>query len=188
MSGSVSIWLYLILALNFGVSWWNARSCGRAWAESKAAGGAIRVSGVVRRDPERDRFQFGVPVSAAVPGQRRVPRRFHRRPTQWRRQPLVRHHHLPGARHRPGHHHRVLDRGLPSAQPDEYRPRRLQHARAGSQHHGRDQWPRPGVSGGRQAVRFRRQGPRRRQGQGGDPRGDDRHRASSSWRSAPASF
>ena len=43
MNGSGSIWLYLILALNFGISWWNARSCGRAWAESKAVGGAIRV-------------------------------------------------------------------------------------------------------------------------------------------------
>ena len=42
MSGSGSIWLYLILALNFAISWWNARSCGRAWAESKAVGGSIR--------------------------------------------------------------------------------------------------------------------------------------------------
>jgi hypothetical protein len=43
MSGTVSIWLYVILALNFGISWWNARSCGRAWEESKAIGGSIRV-------------------------------------------------------------------------------------------------------------------------------------------------
>jgi hypothetical protein len=43
MSGTGSIWLYVILALNFGVSWWNARSCGRAWEESKAIGGSIRV-------------------------------------------------------------------------------------------------------------------------------------------------
>ncbi|HZP75575.1 MAG TPA: hypothetical protein VFB45_05480 [Pseudolabrys sp.] len=38
----VSIWLLLILALNFAISWWNARSCGRAWEESKAVGGMIR--------------------------------------------------------------------------------------------------------------------------------------------------
>jgi hypothetical protein len=43
MDGTVSIWLYVILALNFGISWWNARSCGRAWVESKAVGGSIRV-------------------------------------------------------------------------------------------------------------------------------------------------
>ena len=43
MNGSASIWLVLILALNFGVSWLNARSCGRAWVESKAAGGLVRV-------------------------------------------------------------------------------------------------------------------------------------------------
>ncbi len=43
MNGTVSIWLYVILALNFGISWWNARSCGRAWVESKAVGGSIRV-------------------------------------------------------------------------------------------------------------------------------------------------
>ena len=43
MDGSVPFWLYLILALNFGVSWLNARTCGRAWVESKAAGGLVRV-------------------------------------------------------------------------------------------------------------------------------------------------
>jgi hypothetical protein len=43
MNGAVSIWLYAILALNFGISWWNARTCGRAWEESKAIGGSIRV-------------------------------------------------------------------------------------------------------------------------------------------------
>ncbi len=43
MNGSVSIWIYLILALNFAISWWNARTCGRAWVEAKAAGGMIRV-------------------------------------------------------------------------------------------------------------------------------------------------
>lgn len=43
MNGAASIWLGLILALNFGVSWLNARSCGRAWVEAKAAGGLIRV-------------------------------------------------------------------------------------------------------------------------------------------------
>ncbi|MGD0641392.1 MAG: hypothetical protein ABSC22_11650, partial [Roseiarcus sp.] len=43
MNATVPIWLFLILALNFGISWWNARTCGRAWVESKAIGGAIRV-------------------------------------------------------------------------------------------------------------------------------------------------
>jgi len=43
MNGQVSIWHLLILALNFAISWWNARACGRAWVESKAIGGAIRV-------------------------------------------------------------------------------------------------------------------------------------------------
>ena len=43
MSGTSSLWLFLILALNFGISWWNARTCGRAWVESKAVGGGIRV-------------------------------------------------------------------------------------------------------------------------------------------------
>jgi len=42
MNGLASIWLVFILALNFGVSWLNARTCGRAWVESKAVGGSIR--------------------------------------------------------------------------------------------------------------------------------------------------
>lgn len=42
MSGANSLWLVLILALNFAVSWWNARACGRAWVESKAVGGMVR--------------------------------------------------------------------------------------------------------------------------------------------------
>ncbi|MGP0059753.1 MAG: hypothetical protein ACLPID_10750 [Beijerinckiaceae bacterium] len=43
MNGSVSILLFVILALNFGISWWNAYACGRAWVESKAVGGVVRV-------------------------------------------------------------------------------------------------------------------------------------------------
>jgi hypothetical protein len=43
MSGTSPIWLFFILALNFGISWWNARTCGRAWEESKAVGGGIRI-------------------------------------------------------------------------------------------------------------------------------------------------
>jgi hypothetical protein len=43
MIGTVSIWLYIILGLNFGISWWNAKTCGRAWEESKAIGGSVRV-------------------------------------------------------------------------------------------------------------------------------------------------
>lgn len=38
-----TIWLYAILILNFGISWWNAKVCGEAWVESKAVGGMIRL-------------------------------------------------------------------------------------------------------------------------------------------------
>jgi hypothetical protein len=43
MNGPGSIWLFVVLALNLGISWLNARTCGRAWEESKAIGGVIRV-------------------------------------------------------------------------------------------------------------------------------------------------
>jgi len=43
MSGLGAAMLALVLALNFGISWWNARACGRAWEESRAIGGWIRV-------------------------------------------------------------------------------------------------------------------------------------------------
>jgi len=43
MNGINSIWVFVILVLNFGISWLNARTCGRAWEESKAVGGVIRV-------------------------------------------------------------------------------------------------------------------------------------------------
>ncbi len=43
MNGFGSLWLIIILALNFAISWLNARTCGRAWVESKALGGFIRV-------------------------------------------------------------------------------------------------------------------------------------------------
>jgi hypothetical protein len=36
------IWIVLILALNVAISFWNAKVCGEAWAESKAVGGFIR--------------------------------------------------------------------------------------------------------------------------------------------------
>lgn len=32
-------WLFLILVLNLGISYWNARVCGKAWAEANALGG-----------------------------------------------------------------------------------------------------------------------------------------------------
>jgi hypothetical protein len=38
----LSLSVYLVLALNGVLSWWNARTCGRAWVESKAVGGWIR--------------------------------------------------------------------------------------------------------------------------------------------------
>lgn len=41
--GSSPVWLLIVLILNFGVSWANAMSCGRAWAESQAVGGMMRV-------------------------------------------------------------------------------------------------------------------------------------------------
>ena len=43
MNGLSSIWIFVILVLNIGISWLNARTCGRAWEESKAVGGVIRV-------------------------------------------------------------------------------------------------------------------------------------------------
>lgn len=43
MGGSSPVWLLIILILNFGVSWANAMSCGRAWVESQAVGGMLRV-------------------------------------------------------------------------------------------------------------------------------------------------
>lgn len=35
--------LILLLALNFGISWWNAYVCGKAWVETKHIGGWIRL-------------------------------------------------------------------------------------------------------------------------------------------------
>ena len=43
MSGFGGFLVIFILVLNFGISWWNARACGRAWAELQAVGGAVRV-------------------------------------------------------------------------------------------------------------------------------------------------
>jgi hypothetical protein len=43
MNGPNPIWIFVVLVLNFGISWLNARTCGRAWEESKAIGGAIRL-------------------------------------------------------------------------------------------------------------------------------------------------
>lgn len=36
--------LWILLALNFGISWWNARACGQVWIESRATGGLIRLA------------------------------------------------------------------------------------------------------------------------------------------------
>jgi hypothetical protein len=33
--------LFLLVALNFGLSWWNAMVCGRNWVEARAVGGWI---------------------------------------------------------------------------------------------------------------------------------------------------
>lgn len=35
--------LFLLLALNFGISWWNCYAVGKAWEETKAVGGFPRV-------------------------------------------------------------------------------------------------------------------------------------------------
>jgi len=37
------IWVILLLLLNIGISWWNARVAGQAWDETKALGGFIRL-------------------------------------------------------------------------------------------------------------------------------------------------
>lgn len=39
----MSIWFILLLVLNFAISWWNARSVGAIWSESKEIGGHIRM-------------------------------------------------------------------------------------------------------------------------------------------------
>ena len=36
----------IMLAVNFGISWWNARTVGKMWSESKAIGGFPRVLAV----------------------------------------------------------------------------------------------------------------------------------------------
>lgn len=38
----MSIWILLLLFLNFGISWFNAWSVGRSWADSKIIGGWTR--------------------------------------------------------------------------------------------------------------------------------------------------
>src|SRR5215470_6454052 len=43
MNHSIPISVYIILGLNLVISWFNARTCGRAWVEAKALGGYIRV-------------------------------------------------------------------------------------------------------------------------------------------------
>jgi hypothetical protein len=43
MGGSSPVWLLVVLVLNFGVSWANCMTCGRAWEESKAVGGFLRA-------------------------------------------------------------------------------------------------------------------------------------------------
>jgi len=34
-----SFWVFVLLIVNFGISWFNAYSVGRSWADSKAVGG-----------------------------------------------------------------------------------------------------------------------------------------------------
>lgn len=48
MTGFLGSFLYigLMLAINFAISWWNARSVGKMWSESKAIGGFPRVLAV----------------------------------------------------------------------------------------------------------------------------------------------
>ncbi len=43
MNSPDTVWIFVVLVLNFGISWLNARTCGRAWEESKAIGGVIRL-------------------------------------------------------------------------------------------------------------------------------------------------
>jgi hypothetical protein len=42
----MNIFFFLLLALNFGISWWNATSVGRIWSESKQEGGSMRILAV----------------------------------------------------------------------------------------------------------------------------------------------
>ena len=39
----MGIFTIIMLAFNFGISWWNAKSVGKIWSESKQMGGGIRV-------------------------------------------------------------------------------------------------------------------------------------------------
>lgn len=39
-------WFILMLGLNFGISWLNARTAGSIWSESKAIGGALRFHAI----------------------------------------------------------------------------------------------------------------------------------------------
>jgi hypothetical protein len=38
-----SIWIIILLVVNFGISWWNATAVGRIWSEAKQMGGGTRV-------------------------------------------------------------------------------------------------------------------------------------------------
>jgi hypothetical protein len=40
------LWFFLMLALNFGISWHNARTVGRYWSEAKAVGGSLRRNAI----------------------------------------------------------------------------------------------------------------------------------------------
>ena len=37
--GMLEMFVLILLVLNFGISWFNAYSVGRSWADSKAIGG-----------------------------------------------------------------------------------------------------------------------------------------------------
>jgi len=38
---------FIFMALNFGISWINARAAGKVWSESKEIGGALRIHAVI---------------------------------------------------------------------------------------------------------------------------------------------
>lgn len=38
-----SLWIIIVLGINFAISWWNAYACGKMWIESKTMGGFSRL-------------------------------------------------------------------------------------------------------------------------------------------------
>ena len=145
MSGTSSLWLFVILALNFGISWWNARSCGRAWVESKAVGGGIRLlvwcGAIQSAIGFSSVFLFPlIFVANALFPDYFTDEYLNGAVNLWYITII-----FPALGTGFIITIEFLDRSLPPAQPDELGNGRLQHVRADTQHHGGDRQPAAGV-------------------------------------------